>query len=51
MVFKVGDKVIVEGVINSIATIILLKDDKTCFIERIEGVIEEVKYDSISKAE
>jgi len=49
--FKVGDKVIVDGVVNSIATIKSLKDDKTCFIMRIDGVIEEVKYDKISKAE
>jgi hypothetical protein len=49
--FKVGDKVIVDGVVNTIATIKSLKDDKTCFIMRINGVIEEVKYDRISKAE
>lgn len=49
--FKVGDKVIVDGVVNTIATIKSLKDDKTCFIMRIDGVIEEVKYDRISKAE
>lgn len=49
--FKVGDKVIVDGVVNSLATIKSLKDDKTCFIMRIDGVIEEVKYDRISKAE
>ncbi|QQS31131.1 MAG: hypothetical protein IPM47_09515 [Sphingobacteriales bacterium] len=49
--FKVGDKVIVDGIINSIATIKSLKDDKTCFIERINGLIEEVRYDRISKAE
>ena len=49
--FKVGDKVIVDGIINSVATIKSLKDDKTCFIERINGLIEEVKYDRISKAE
>jgi len=49
--FKVGDKVIVDGIINSLATIKSLKDDKTCFIMRIDGVIEEVKYDRISKAE
>ena len=49
--FKVGDKVIVDKVFNSVATIKALKDDKTCFIERSNGVIEEVKYDRISKAE
>lgn len=49
--FKAGDKVIVDGVVNSVATIKSLKDDKTCFIERINGLIEEVKYDRISKAE
>lgn len=49
--FKVGDKVIIDGLVNSIATIKSLKDDKTCFIMRIDGVIEEVKYDKISKAE
>jgi hypothetical protein len=49
--FKVGDKVIVDGVVNTIATIKSLKDDKTCFIIRVNGVIEEVKYDRISKAE
>ncbi len=49
--FKVGDKVIVDGVVNTIATIKSLKDDKTCFIMRVDGVIEEVKYDRISKAE
>ena len=49
--FMVGDKVIVDGVVNTMATIKSLKDDKTCFIMRIDGVIEEVKYDRISKAE
>jgi len=49
--FKVGDKVIVDGFNNSIATIKSLKDDKTCFIERKNGNIEEIKYDRISKAE
>lgn len=49
--FKVGDKVIVDGAVNTMATIKSLKDDKTCFIERINGVIEEVKYDRISKAQ
>jgi hypothetical protein len=49
--FKVGDKVIVDGLLNSVATIKSLKDDKTCFIERVNGLIEEVKYDKLSKAE
>lgn len=49
--FKVGDKVIVDGALNTIATIKSLKDDKTCFIERVNGVIEEVRYDKISKAQ
>ena len=49
--FKVGDKVIIDGALNTIATIKSLKDDKTCFIERINGLIEEVKYDRFSKAE
>lgn len=46
--FKVGDKVIID---NQIATIKSLKDDKTCFIEKNNGTIEEVKYDRLSKVE
>lgn len=46
--FKVGDKVIVD---NQVATIKSLKDDKTCFIEKRNGAIEEVKYDKLSKVE
>jgi hypothetical protein len=49
--FAVGDKVIVDGALNRLATIKSLKDDKTCFIETALGVIEEVKYERISKAE
>jgi hypothetical protein len=49
--FKVGDKVILDGMLNTIATIKALKDDKTCFIERIGGFIEEVKYDRLTKAQ
>ena len=49
--FKIGDKVILDGLVNTTAKIKSFKDDKTCFIERINGVIEEVKYDRISKAE
>jgi hypothetical protein len=49
--FKVGDKVIIDGVLNTTATIKALKDDKTCFIERIGGIIEEIKYDRLTKAE
>lgn len=49
--FKVGDKVVVDKLKNSTATIKSLKDDKSCFIERENGKVEEVKYDRLSKAE
>jgi hypothetical protein len=49
--FSVGDKVVVDGTLNRIATIKSLKDDKTCFIETSLGVVEEVKYERLSKAE
>jgi len=49
--FKIGDKVIIDGLVNSTAKIKAFKDDKTCFIERINGLIEEVKYDRISKTD
>ncbi len=49
--FKVGDKVIIDGLKKSTATIKSLKDDKTCFIEKENGKIVEIKYDKISKME
>lgn len=49
--FKVGDKVVVDKMFNSVAKIKALKDDKTCFIEYSDGTIKEVVYDKISKIE
>lgn len=49
--FKVGDQVVIDKVRKSIATIKSLKDDKSCFVERDNGRIEEVNYDRLSKIE
>lgn len=49
--FKVGDQVVIDKVRKSIATIKSLKDDKSCFVERDYGRIEEVNYDRLSKIE
>lgn len=49
--FKVGDQVVIDKVRKSIATIKSLKDDKSCFVERDNGRIEELNYDRLSKIE